>query len=171
MNSFNISNSLRGIQDLIENNSYEVDPETGEILADNTEELKELLSVAVEDRDNKVNSICYMKKYFKSEEDAIAIEIKRLQDRKVAMISKGRQLNELLDMLLDGEKVKTTLFTAYYQTTQSIEFNELFNIDTLDNNYVKVKREPILSKLKKDIKEGLDIVGVSIISKTGVRVR
>jgi len=143
------------------------DPETGET-RELTDAEKAYLTEQIDkigaDIKVKINGICKVFKNIKMEADiaeaersALQGEIDRLSKRAQARKNESDRVKGLICLLLDKikeKKMKTELFTVYYQSTQKSvdEVKGFFNPDKIPVEFLK--REISKSAVKKAIEEG-----------------
>jgi len=143
------------------------DPETGETRELSENEKNYLLEQADKiggDIKTKINGICKVFKNIKMEADiaeaeknALQGEIDRLSKRAQARKNESDRVKSLICLLLDKikeKKMKTELFTVYYQSTQKgiDEVKGFFNPDKIPVEFLK--REISRSAVRKAIEEG-----------------
>ena len=166
MKTFDIKQELFVLQELMQC-EYEVDEKTGEV-TDNTAELKALADELNESLSDKADAIIYTAKEFKSSEDMLGQEIKRLQERKKQMQRKQEQLKDLLDYLLAGVKIKTEKFTVFYGKNESMVISEETHIP---KEFIEFTPKINKTELKKAVKAGLVVTGVNLEENVSVRWR
>jgi len=143
------------------------DPETGET-RELTEAEKAYLTEQIDKIGNdiklKIDGICKVFKNIKmeaeiaeAEKNALKGEYDRLSKRAKARLNEADRVKGLVALLMDkvGEKkIKTNLFTAYYQSTQKgiDEIKGFFNPDKIPVEFLK--REISRDAVKKAIEDG-----------------
>ena len=169
MRTFDIIKEYYALQDLIEaeleNPSF--DPTTGEVIPIE-EILKEEIGNLQGAKEEKLENIEYLKRDNKSKIEALNEEIKRLQNRKKSLEKTNENLSNLQNILLAGEKLKTTKFTFSYRKSKSVEIKEL---DLIPDDYKKVTYTADKTKIKKAIEAGEFIQGAEIVEKKSLSVR
>ena len=170
MKAYEIHQEFEAISELIEKQSLVVDEETGEVLEDNTELLQELLSDLNQEKEDKVDSICFLIRDAKKDEEFLNEEIKRLQSRKKMFQNKQAKLKELLGWLLDGEKIKTVNNTVSYRNTTSIK---IVDESLIPPEYLKVEEKISVDKkaLTKALKDFESIEGAELEVKKTLSIR
>jgi len=140
----------------------------------NSEDAKafsDLYAEISESFDAKVHSVCCVIKNAQGEVDSLAVEIKRLSDRKKACETKVESLKTYLNyemQKLDKQIVKTPLFTvAFQKNPESCKVDET----ALAHEWFKVERKPDLSKVKEALKNGIHIDGAWLESSESLRIR
>jgi len=149
MTTFEILDEIKALEEML----IEVNEETGEVI-DNTEVLKDYIEKLKLTREEKLDNIEMLKRERKSQIEVIKQEINRLKDRIKMFENEVEKLAYLQDLLLGGEKYKTTKFTFSYRTTKSIKpINEQ---KLIDMGYKRVKVELDKEKIKQHKDELLE---------------
>jgi len=169
MKIYELKQEFNTISEMLENEALEVDEETGEIIADNTELLQELLSGLEDEKESKVDSLCYLIREAKQDEALLASEIKRLQERKKMFERKQDKLKELLSWLLNGEKIKTVHNTVSFRNSTSVkildgskipsEFLKIKTVATVNKKAIseKLKADKVVAGAELEVKKSLSI--------------
>ena len=140
-----------------------VDMETGEVI--DTEKLDYLQM----ERDKKLENIGLWIKDLKAEADAIKAEIQNLQNRKKASDNKAESLKNYLEYALNGQKFKTARLSVSYRKSESVNVTDL---NAIDPDYLTWPDPvPMKAEIKKALKDGKEIHGVELVTKTSVQVR
>ena len=127
-----------------------VDQETGEIIG------PEKLAQLQMDFDKKVEGIALWIKNLLSDAEAIKAEKNKLADRQRSCENKARNLKEYLSGYLCGEKFKTPRVS----------------ISKLDEEYLKfVDPEVDKTKVKKALKDGIELSGVVLVQNNNIQIR
>lgn len=167
MKTYDIKSEFYAIQELLENEEF--DAETGELI-DNSEAIKQLLNEIESERDTKADNIAYLIKEAEDTELALKAEIYRLNERKKMFVREQDSLKQLLDFLLNGEKLKTDKFTFSYRTSQSVN---IIDESLVPAEYLNVKE--VITPDKKRIKEALadfnEVPGCEIVVNKTLGVR
>ena len=125
-----------------------VDQETGEII--DPEKLAQLQM----DFDKKVEGIALWIKNLLSDAEAIKAE---------------RNVKEYLSGYLCGEKFKTPRVSISYRKSESVEVQD---ISKLDEEYLKfVDPEVDKTKVKKALKDGIELSGVVLVQNNNIQIR
>lgn len=140
-----------------------VDMETGEII--DVEKLGQLQLA----RDDKVEGIALWIKNLLSDADAIKSEEEKLAQRRKANENKAKNLKEYLSKFLNGQKFKTPKVSISYRKSESVEVTDL---SKLDDDYLKFA-EPTVdkTKVKKALKAGTVLQGVSLVENQNIQIR
>lgn len=164
---FEINEEFRLLSELA--NDLDYDLETGEI-KDNTKELLELLEEINIKKESKLENIEYLKKDLLSKAETLKSEENRLEKRRKSLERNVSRLKSLQNELLQGEKCKTDKFTFFYKKSESVEIDDLNKL--IDEGiYIKTKIEPDKTSIKKALKDGVDIKGVSLKISNNLNVR
>lgn len=140
-----------------------VDQETGEII--DPEKLAQLQM----DFDKKVEGIALWIKNLLSDAEAIKAEKNKLADRQRSCENKARNLKEYLSGYLCGEKFKTPRVSISYRKSESVEVQD---ISKLDEEYLKfVDPEVDKTKVKKALKDGIELSGVVLVQNNNIQIR
>ena len=140
-----------------------VDMETGEII--DVERLGQLQLA----REDKVEGIALWIKNLLSDADAIRSEEEKLAQRRKANENKAKNLKEYLSKFLNGQKFKTPKVSISYRKSESVEVTD---ISKLDDDYLKFA-EPTVdkTKVKKALKAGTALQGVSLVENQNIQIR
>lgn len=140
-----------------------VDMETGEII--DVERLGQLQLA----REDKVEGIALWIKNLLSDADAIKSEEEKLAQRRKANENKAKNLKEYLSKFLNGQKFKTPKVSISYRKSESVEVTDL---SKLDDDYLKFA-EPTVdkTKVKKALKAGTVLQGVSLVENQNIQIR
>jgi hypothetical protein len=140
-----------------------VDVETGEIF----DEVK-FEELALE-RDVKIENICLWIKNLKAEAEALKAEKDVFAQRQKATENKMESLKKYISAYLDGAAFKTAKVAVSFRKSESIEVDEGANIP---DEYLRFK-EPEVNKteLKKALKDGKHIEGVSLVEKQNIQIK
>lgn len=154
----------QGLRALIEGTLEKiVDMETGEVFTvDNLENLQLV-------KEEKLEGCAVVYKELKADAEALANEIKTLQERKNRILKKQEWLADYMAVALNGEKLKTPKCTISYRKSESVELTG--NIEEVPSEYCKTKVELDKTAVKKAIKEGIEVPGCSLIAKMNMQVK
>lgn len=122
------------------------------------------------DYENKVENYIKVIKNIESDVEARKNEIKRLTELNKADEKKKDHLKETLStsMQLTGhERVDTPLFKVSFRKSQAVEVDEL----VLPESYKVATWKPDKKRLKEDLKNGLEIVGASLVERKNLSIR
>jgi hypothetical protein len=140
-----------------------VDVETGEIFdIDKFEELEMT-------RDAKIENICLWIKNLKAEAEALKAEKDAFYARQKAAENKMESLKQYISTYLEGSPFKSTKVQVSFRKSEVLDIEEGAAIP---DEYLKFK-EPDVDKtaLKKAVKEGLSLVGVSVIERQNIQIK
>lgn len=157
------------IEDILENS---VDYETGEILP---EALGQLEALQME-REQKIENVALWHKNLHAEAKAITDEIKVLQERKKSLESKMDWQDEWLEYALDGRKFETPKVAISFRksTTVMVDDEQAFCEKYSQNQELvttRIERKPNKAEIKRLLKEGADIDGVSLVEKQNIQIK
>ena len=140
-----------------------VDMETGEII--DVERLGQLQLA----REDKVEGIALWIKNLLSDASAIKEEEDKLAQRRKVNENKAKNLKEYLSNFLNGQKFKTPKVSISYRKSESVEVADL---SKLDDDYLKFA-EPTVdkTKVKKALKAGTVLQGVSLVENQNIQIR
>lgn len=122
------------------------------------------------DYEEKVENYIKVIKNIESDVEARKNEIKRLTELNKADEKKKDHLKETLStsMQLTGhERVDTPLFKVSFRKSQAVEVDEL----VLPESYKVATWKPDKKRLKEDLKNGLEIVGASLVERKNLSIR
>lgn len=122
------------------------------------------------DYEEKVENYIKVIKNIESDVEARKNEIKRLTELNKADEKKKDHLKETLStsMVLTGhERVDTPLFKVSFRKSQAVEVDEL----VLPESYKVATWKPDKKQLKEDLKNGLEIVGASLVERKNLSIR
>lgn len=122
------------------------------------------------DYENKVENYIKVIKNIESDVEVRKAEIKRLTELNKADEKKKDHLKETLStsMQLTGhERVDTPLFKVSFRKSQAVEVDEL----VLPESYKVATWKPDKKRLKEDLKNGLEIVGASLVERKNLSIR
>lgn len=149
-----------------------VDQDTGEIL--DVEAFEELKM----ERTAKAENMALWVLDLKDEAAALAAEIQRLREHKTAAERKAESLKRYLQIVTDGQKLKTPLVTVSYRTTSSVEVTDSAAVikwaqDTNRDDEVLKYAEPEISKtaVKALLQDGTQVPGATIVSNVSTVIK
>ena len=138
------------------------DPETGEILDASALEQLQM------DRDEKIENICLYIKDLVAEAKALADEAKALSERKERSAKKAESLKNYLQMMLDGQKWKSSKAAVSYRKTQSVVIDD---INALKPEFLRVKTEPDKTTIKDVLKAGAAVAGAHLEERQSMSIK
>lgn len=140
-----------------------VDAETGEIF--DMDKFDELSLT----RDAKVENICLWIKNLKAEAEALKAEKDAFAARQKAAENKMESLKRYISGYLEGTSFESAKVKVSFRKSESLEILE---DAVIPDEYLKFK-EPEVNKtdLKKAIKEGLQLPGVSIVTNNNIQIK
>lgn len=143
-----------------------IDQETGEVISEDALTGLEQLEM---DREQKIENCVMYIKDTAARAKAIKEEVKTLQERARALENKSEATKNYLQSALNGEKFESPKCKISYRKSESISIDP----DALiPYEYVK-RRDPEYDKtaLKKAIKEGKVIDGVTLVEKQNIQIK
>lgn len=122
------------------------------------------------DYEEKVENYIKVIKNIESDVEARKAEIKRLTELNKADEKKKDHLKETLStsMQLTGhERVDTPLFKVSFRKSQAVEVDET----VLPESYKVATWKPDKKRLKEDLKNGLEIIGATLVERKNLSIR
>nr|DAM98238.1 MAG TPA: resistance protein [Caudoviricetes sp.] len=122
------------------------------------------------DYENKVENYIKIMKNIEADVEARKNEIKRLTELNKADEKKKDHLKETLStsMSLTGhERVDTPLFKVSFRKSQAVEVDET----VLPESYKVATWKPDKKRLKEDLKNGLEIIGATLVERKNLSIR
>lgn len=167
MNLFELDSQVRAALDLYEQGFSEiVDTETGEI-----KPLSEYIEELNLTKEEKITNLCKYIKNTESDVEALDRQKKVFADRLDKTKKKLESAKEYLQTVLDGSKWKDKegRFEVSYRKSEAVEIKEGADIPP----EFLVPQEPKVSKteLKKALKNGAVIEGVSLVERQNMSVK
>ena len=140
------------------------DPETGEII--DTVALEELEMA----RDEKIENICLYIKDLKAEAAAIKTEKDVLDARMKASTKKADSLTNYLQLMLSGQKFKTSRCAVSYRKTQAVKITDE---SLLPDTYIrrKVIEEPDKVAIREALKAGGEVAGACLEDRQSMTIK
>ena len=148
---------------------YDLASDTDEV--ETLTELYNQLEVALE---HKADSTRVILSRLKNDSDYLALEIKRLQQRKKSIETNADNLKSLLMWTLQKAgvpKLKTPKATFYFATSKSLNISESVDISKLPQEYVQLEYKADKKALKEAVENGVVIDGISINENESLRIR
>lgn len=140
-----------------------VDIETGEIF---NEAKFEELSLT---RDAKIENICLWIKNLKAEAEALKAEKDAFAQRQKVAENKMESLKNYISTYLEGTPFKTAKVAVSFRKSESVEIDEGVKIPDQFLKFAEPKVDK--TELKKALKAGNIIDGVSIVEKQNIQIR
>ena len=144
------------------------DPETGELVDVNAFEGLQL------ERDQKIENIACWIKDLNANATAIREEEKALADRRRVMENKAESLKTYLSRFLgDGEKYSSARCAVSWRKSQKVEVNmeELYKYPLYENYLLYRDPEPNKTKIKEDLKNGVEIRGCELVENQNLQIK
>jgi phage host-nuclease inhibitor protein Gam len=150
-----------------------LEPTNGEPEENRLEQLRHALDNLNMKFVDKVTNIVKFIKNLEAQRDAVACEAKRLSDRKRAMDNRIDWLKNYVKTAMQAtqsEKIKYALFTIY--VGQSQPSVEVLNIDEVEEQFIRIKKEVDKTKILEQVKStGVIPAGVNIVQGTHLVIR
>lgn len=143
----------------------QVDPDTGEIMAD-PEELDALLMA----HDEKVENIACFIKNLRAESSAIKDEVKKMQARAKSNDNKAEWLSNYLMNSLNGEKFSSAKVAISYRKSSSVECS-LEDLSDLPERFLRLSVALDKTAVKEAIKQGETVEGCELIEKVSMVIK
>lgn len=148
-----------------------VDIETGVVDATVTDEILQLFK----ERDQKIEQFALWHKNCTAEADAIAKEIKTLQEREKRLRSKTKWIDSVLDFTLNGQRFESPKVQIGYRKSTVVEIDdyEEFINQYRDTDMVREKVEvmPNKEEIKKRLKDGKEIKGAYLMEHQNMQIK
>lgn len=142
-----------------------VDKETGDIV-----DIEKLEALEME-RDAKISNLACWIKDLAAEEKAIKEEEDNLAKRRKVVANKKESVNNFLKAYLNGCKYKDSRVSISYRTSTSTEIDEDLDLNTLPDEYKRVKIEPAKTAIKEALQAGEIIEGCRLVENTSMIIK
>jgi hypothetical protein len=139
-----------------------VDVETGEIF---DEDKFEELNLT---RDKKIENICLWIKNLKAEAEALKVEKEAFAKRQKSAENKMESLKRYISNYLDGTAFESAKVKVSFKKSESLE---VYDIQNIPDEYLKIKAEVDKVELKKAIKSGMTFEGVELVTNNNIQIR
>ena len=140
-----------------------IDTETGEII-----DCERLNALNVE-RQQKIENVALWYKNLLSDAEQYKAEKTAFAEKERIAKNKAESLKWWLDLALAGEAYKSTRVNITYRSSEQIIVDDLLKID---DDYLKYSEPtPDKAAIKKALKEGANIDGVHIESKSNIQIK
>lgn len=131
--------------------------------------IEEALSKLEGERDAKALNIACLIKNFRADAEALKTEKTRLAKRQQAAERTVERLTKYLSEFLPaGQKLADTRAKIGWRKSERVVLSA--SVDELDEEYVRVKREPDLSLIKADLKAGEYIEGAVLETHQNLQI-
>lgn len=158
MKLYELSESYQNLLELLDNEDFQ----DNEDIINALEEIKEEFS-------QKADSVVRLIRTAEVEADAIEPELKRLNRRRQVRLNLAKRLRKFLLDNMTEQKIKTDLFTLSVARTQAVDLQ--IQPENLPLAYQKITVEPNKTELKKALKAGQIIDGVSLVDSPYLAIR
>ena len=141
-----------------------VDYETGEVI-----DFDRLNQLAI-DRQTKIDDVISWYKALTAEATAIDTEVKALKERQNQKITKSESLKLWLTTILNGSKFDSSRNFVSWRKSDEVH---IMDETKIPDEYKSEKIEVSISKadIKRDIKNGINVVGAEIIYKNNIQIK
>ena len=140
-----------------------IDDETGEIADYEAFETLEL------ERETKLENIALWIKNLKADAEAYKAEKQNFADKQARAERKRESLLKYLASALNGEKFKTSKVECTFRASTSVEVPDVYE---LPEEYLKYEMpKPDKTAIREAIKEGKEITGANLVTKTSLYVK
>lgn len=151
--------------------SRHVDPETGEI----GDEAIELLDSLELERDEKALQVARYLKGEKAEGEAVEAQGKALLERAARHKNRAERLRAYIENNLPvGHAIRDDVSDLRWRKSQAVELEPevaAHPYAKLPPEYVRTKHEPDKASMKADLKEGVEIPGVELVTRHKLGVK
>ena len=127
-----------------------IDPETGEV-----KDYEDFCALSME-RDRLVEGTALWIQELKRQAEAVAAEVKRLQERKATIERRVARLSEHLGEYLDHQKLQTDLVTVSFRRSEAVIVEPGAR---LTDDMLRVKYETDKTAIKAALKAGQEVPG------------
>lgn len=160
MNIYEITQEQINLNNMLEESMGELTPE-----------LEDALKINLDNFNAKAEGYVKAIKNYKADADAIADEIKKLQEKKRVCENAQQRLKDSLKTAMtvfDTPKVQVGLFKISLTTSEAVN---IIDEDAIPQEYKKVKYEVSKTDIKNAIKSGLVVEGAEIKENTSITIR
>jgi hypothetical protein len=119
---------------------------------------------------DEIESLALWHKNELATEEAIAKEIKSLQDRKKAHKSKAEWIKTYLSNYVEG-KLETPKVKVSWRKSTALSYSENFHVEDLPEELQRVKREPNATAIKSRLKSGEKVENVVAVEKQNIQIK
>lgn len=122
--------------------------------------------------ESKLESITHVIKNYESDIEALRAEEKRLAEKRRVLENKNKYLKEYMYSnikALNKDKVKAGVFDLKIQ--KNPESIKIINPELITEDYLRIKTDIDKSKIKRALKEGLEVEGAELIQTEGLRIK
>lgn len=160
MNLYEITQEQANLNNMLEESMGELTPE-----------LEAALSINLDNFNTKAEGYVKAIKNYKAEQDAIAEEIKKLQNKKKVCENAIERMKDALKTAMDvfdTPKVQAGLFKISLTKSESVN---IIDEDAIPQEYKKIKYEVSKTDIKNAIKGGLVVEGAEIVENKSITIR
>lgn len=162
MNIFEIHTELRKIDHILQENLSELSDEQLDEIIDSIEGLELEKEAKIE------NTVAYYKN-LDAQEKAIAEQVKRLNSRKKTLGNTKDRLKSYLSFSVpEGDKWDNGVHRVSYRKSEKVVITDE---SSLPDYVFKTERKPVLTEIKKELKEGVSIQGAEIQQNQNIQIK
>lgn len=169
MKLFNISEEYNALYELLE----DIETDENGVIIDNSDTVAELFNNLEVEFHDKLTNTTYLIKELEANSKALKDEAKRLTDKARTFENRAKRIKSLIKetIIKSGEmKHKTDKFSFSVRTSDVYNYDDV-NLEFIDSEFVKVKKELDKTQVKQFIKAGGVVEGVKISEDTILTVR
>lgn len=149
-------------QKILDAIEYGCDPETGEIVDDAGLEALQM------EMSDKIENICLFIKDLRAESKALHDEETALAKRRHTAENKADWLTNYVQKVLNGERFKTNKVVVSYRNSQAVVIDD---IDSLQDDFLRVKVEPDKTAIKEVLKAGAAVKGAHLEDRKSMTIK
>ncbi len=142
-----------------------IDPESGEVLDEMALEQLQM------EKEEKIEGVGLWIKNLLALDDAIANEIKALEERQKPINNKIESLKNFMALALNGEKLETGKISISWRKSESISISDDAFIPEEYQVIIPECYKPNKILLKKALKDGVEIDGVELVTKNNIQIK
>ena len=154
---------------------YEITDKLDRFLSDmpeDKEEARKQFNEILEERTDKIESCVHAYFNAMSDVDALKAQEEKFKARRMQAENQVKWLKEYITSnVKPNEKIKTDTFVIGWRKSESVEYSEDFIPDTLPAEYKNVSVKPNTSEIKKYLKQGHEIDGISLVEKQNIQIK
>ena len=166
MTIYEIDDRLRELEEKLLD-GYDAD--TGEIIDENlVNSVMDEINGLDMARNEKIEGALLIRQECQAEAESLSNEIKRLTAMKKQRERRADRLKDYAKRNLAGEKFKTDRISVTYRKSESVDIEEG---TIIPDEYVRVKVEANKTELKKALKDGIIIRGVTLKQNTNMIIK
>jgi len=164
---YELSKEMGRIVELLENEEF--DPETGEVTPN--EKLREEFEQIELGIYEKLDNTYYYIEELKGKAETLDKEIKRLRNKREAILNKAERLKEIIKDYInttEDKRVKTDKFSFFIRKSKAVE---IADIDKIPVRFLRIKKEADKNKIRTALLDGETVEGCYITEKQTLGAR